>query len=68
VLHLLCDYGSRVRGLHRLQFETVADKRADDQRGYGLRIRQRGNLRSAAWITGQFAHPAVFGLLAADSA
>ena len=66
VVAVLCHYGFVVRGLHRLQLETLADNtamlRAATVNGFTL----EGTLRRAAWVSGEFADEAILGLLAAE--
>ncbi|AQU69816.1 GNAT family protein [Streptomyces niveus] len=63
---VLCHYGFVVRGLHRLQIETVSDNtgmlRAAERNGF---VRE-GVLRSAAWVMGEFLDEVLLGLLAED--
>jgi RimJ/RimL family protein N-acetyltransferase len=66
VLQLLCRYGFVVRGLHRLQIETLADNPAMLAAAARAGFVQEGVLRGAAWTSGQFTDEAVLGLLAAD--
>jgi RimJ/RimL family protein N-acetyltransferase len=66
VVRVLCHYGFVVRGLHRLQVDTLADNsamiRAATQVGFVL----EGTLRRAAWVTGDFADEVILGLLATE--
>ena len=66
VVRALCEYGFTVRGLHRLQIETLATNAAmitaAERGGFTL----EGTLRRAAWVTGEFVDEVIFGLLAAD--
>jgi RimJ/RimL family protein N-acetyltransferase len=66
VVRVLCHYGFAVRGLHRLQVETLADNaamiRAASQTGFVL----EGTLRRAAWVNGDFADEVILGLLATE--
>lgn len=66
VVRVLCDYAFTVRGLHRLQIETLADNlamaRAATANGFVL----EGTLRRAAWVNGEFLDEVIFGLLAED--
>ncbi|WP_329121290.1 GNAT family N-acetyltransferase [Streptomyces sp. NBC_01465] len=66
VVRVLCEYGFAVRGLHRLQLETIADNTpmiaAATKSGFAV----EGTLRQAAWIYGGFADLAILGLLAED--
>jgi RimJ/RimL family protein N-acetyltransferase len=64
VVAVLCHYGFVVRGLRRLQIETLADNtamlRSAERNGF---VRE-GVLRSAAWVMGEFLDEVVLGLLA----
>jgi RimJ/RimL family protein N-acetyltransferase len=66
VVRLLCRYGFAIRGLHRLQLETLADNsdmiRVADRAGF----EREGLLRAAAWLEGRWVDELVFGLLAED--
>lgn len=66
VVGVLCHYGFVVRGLHRLQIETLADNapmlRSAERNGF---VRE-GVLRSSAWVMGEFADEVLLGLLARD--
>ncbi|MEV7510074.1 GNAT family protein [Streptomyces sp. NPDC090085] len=66
VVAVLCHYGFVVRGLHRLQVETLADNaamlRAAERNGF---VRE-GVLRSSAWVMGEFLDEVLLGLLARD--
>ncbi|MET9070353.1 GNAT family N-acetyltransferase [Streptosporangium sandarakinum] len=63
VVAVLCHYGFVVRGLHRLQIETLADNaamlRSAERNGF---VRE-GVLRSAAWVMGEFLDEVLLGLL-----
>jgi RimJ/RimL family protein N-acetyltransferase len=66
VVAVLCHYGFVVRGLHRLQIETLADNtamlRSAERNGF---VRE-GVLRSSAWVMGEFLDEVLLGLLVAD--
>ncbi|MFJ5548762.1 GNAT family N-acetyltransferase [Streptomyces sp. NPDC093225] len=66
VVATLCHYGFVVRGLHRLQIETLADNaamlRSAERNGF---VRE-GVLRSSAWVLGEFVDEVLLGLLARD--
>src|SRR5215469_4448282 len=66
VVRALCGYGFAIRGLHRLQVDTLASNtamiRAAERSGFAC----EGELRQAAWVNGEFADEVVLGLLAAD--
>ncbi|MCB5169057.1 GNAT family N-acetyltransferase [Streptomyces bambusae] len=66
IVGLLCHYGFTVRGLHRLQLETLAGNipmiTAAEKSGFTV----EGRLRRSAWVSGTFEDEVVLGLLAAD--
>ncbi len=66
VVRVLCRYGFAVRGLHRLQIETLADNDAMLRAGAGNGFIREGTLRRAAWADGRFLDEAVLGLLATE--
>jgi RimJ/RimL family protein N-acetyltransferase len=66
VVAVLCHYGFVVRGLHRLQIETLSDNtamlRAAERNGFT----REGVLRSSAWVMGEFLDEVLLGLLARE--
>ena len=64
VVQLLCHYGFVVRGLQRLQVETLADNAAMIAAATGAGFTVEGTLRSSAWVYGTFTDEVVLGLLA----
>ncbi|MFF6776581.1 GNAT family N-acetyltransferase [Streptomyces sp. NPDC012637] len=66
VVATLCHYGFVVRGLHRLQIETLSDNtamlRSAERNGF---VRE-GVLRSSAWVMGEFLDEVLLGLLAQE--
>ncbi|MFB9238188.1 GNAT family N-acetyltransferase [Plantactinospora siamensis] len=66
VVRVLCHYGFAVRGLHRLQVDTLAENtamiRAAERSGFVL----EGTLRRAAWVGGAFVDEVILGLLVAE--
>ncbi|MFJ9822663.1 GNAT family N-acetyltransferase [Streptomyces sp. NPDC101151] len=66
VVAALCHYGFVVRGLQRLQIETLADNaamlRSAERNGF---VRE-GVLRSSAWVMGEFLDEVLLGLLVQD--
>ncbi|PYC80879.1 GNAT family N-acetyltransferase [Streptomyces tateyamensis] len=66
LVRVLCRYGFAVRGLHRLQVETLADNepmlRAAAQAGFTV----EGRARSAAWVCGEWLDVVMLGLLAEE--
>lgn len=65
-LALLCRYGFAVRGLNRLQLETLRDNAAMLECAERVGFREEGTLRQSAWVLGSFADTVVMGLLAAE--
>lgn len=66
VVRVLCRYGFAVRGLHRLQLETLAGNVAMRTAANTAGFTFEGTLRRAAWVMGEFLDEVVYGLLAAD--
>ncbi|MDQ2839309.1 MAG: GNAT family N-acetyltransferase [Actinomycetota bacterium] len=66
VIGQLCRYGFRIRGLHRLQLETLADNDAMIRTALACGFVREATLRRNAWVDGEFLDEAIFGLLAAD--
>jgi RimJ/RimL family protein N-acetyltransferase len=66
VVRLLVDYGFRLRGLHRLQIETLATNAAMRALADGAGFRLAGTLREAAWVDGRFVDVLRYDLLAGD--
>ncbi|NNN28981.1 GNAT family N-acetyltransferase [Streptomyces sp. S3(2020)] len=66
VVAVLCHYGFTVRGLHRLQIETLSDNTAMLRSAEHNGFVREGVLRSAAWVMGEFLDEVVLGLLAQD--
>lgn len=66
VVAVLCFYGFVVRGLQRLQIETLSDNaamlRSAERNGF---VRE-GVLRSSAWVLGEFLDEVLLGLLVQD--
>jgi RimJ/RimL family protein N-acetyltransferase len=65
-VRVLCRYGFAIRGLHRLQVETLADNVAMIQAARRAGFTREGTLRRSAWVNGDFADEAIFGLLATE--
>lgn len=66
VVSVLCHYGFVVRGLHRLQVETLADNAAMVRSAERNGFAREGVLRSSAWVLGEFMDEVVLGLLAEE--
>ncbi|MEH0577295.1 GNAT family N-acetyltransferase [Streptomyces sp. B21-108] len=64
IVRVLCEYGFVVRGLQRLQVETMADNApmiaAAKRAGFTI----EGTLRRSAWVYGAFVDQVILGLLA----
>src|SRR5215472_13839027 len=65
-VRLLCYYGFAVRGLHRLQIETLADNASMIAVATRVGFVPEGTLRRSAWVEGAFADEAILGMLASD--
>lgn len=66
VVRALCEYGFAVRGLHRLQIETLADNAGMIAAATRAGFTVEGTLRDAAWVYGAFVDEVVLGLLVDD--
>jgi RimJ/RimL family protein N-acetyltransferase len=66
VVRILCRYGFAIRGLHRLQAETLADNNAMIQTAIRAGFAREGTLRRSTWVNGDFADEVILGLLAAE--
>jgi RimJ/RimL family protein N-acetyltransferase len=65
-VRVLCRYGFAIRGLHRLQAETLADNDAMIQAASRAGFTREGTLRRSAWVNGTFLDEIILGLLAAE--
>ena len=63
VVRVLCRYGFDVRGLHRMQLETLADNAAMIAVAERLGFTREGTMRGASWVNGRLADDVIFGLL-----
>lgn len=66
VVHALCDYGFGMRGLHRLQIETLADNLPMIKAATRAGFVAEGTLRRSAWVYGAFADEAILGRLSGE--
>jgi RimJ/RimL family protein N-acetyltransferase len=66
VVRVLCRYGFAIRGLYRLQAETLADNDAMIQAASRAGFAREGTLRRSAWVNGDFADEVILGLLATE--
>ncbi|MFE2722515.1 GNAT family N-acetyltransferase [Kitasatospora sp. NPDC059327] len=66
VVALLCHYGFTVRGLHRLQIDTLAENLPMIATATRLGFTLEGTLRRSAWAYGAHRDEVVLGLLAEE--
>jgi RimJ/RimL family protein N-acetyltransferase len=66
VVAVLCHYGFVVRGLQRLQIETLSDNAAMLRSAEHNGFVREGVLRSAGWVMGEFMDGVLLGLIAQD--
>lgn len=66
VVRVLCRYGFQLRGLHRLQLETLSDNHAMIAVAEKLGFTREGIIRDSSWVNGRFMDDVVFGLLAEE--
>jgi len=65
-VRVLCQYGFEIRGLHRLQVETLADNEAMLRAAVGAGFTREGVLRQSAWVNGAFADEVLLGQLVSE--
>ncbi len=63
VVRVLCRYGFEVRGIHRIQIETLTDNAAMMQAALQAGFVREGVRRHATWVSGSFADEVILGLL-----
>ena len=66
VIRVLCHYGFAVRGLQRLQIETLTDNAAMIRVAVNAGFTQEGILRNSAWVSGDFVDEVILGLLVTE--
>ncbi|MCU7821046.1 GNAT family N-acetyltransferase [Kitasatospora sp. DSM 101779] len=66
VVAVLCHYGFVVRGLRRMQIETLEDNHAMLRSAERNGFVREGVLRSSAWVMGEFLDEVLLGLLVED--
>jgi RimJ/RimL family protein N-acetyltransferase len=66
IVRVLCRYGFAVRGLNRLQVDTLAGNEAMIGAAVRAGFVREGTLRSEGWVNGSFADLAILGQLAAE--
>jgi RimJ/RimL family protein N-acetyltransferase len=65
-IRVLCRYGFAIRGLHRLQIETLTDNEAVIRMAEQVGFTREGVIRGADWVNGVWADSVIFGLLDSD--
>jgi RimJ/RimL family protein N-acetyltransferase len=65
-VRVVCRYGFALRGLHRLQLETLADNHAMIAVAEKLGFTREGATRGSSWLNGRFMDDVIFGLLAEE--
>ena len=66
VVRVLCRYGFAIRGLHRLQLETLSDNHAMIAIAVQAGFTREGMTRGSSWVNGTFTDDVIFGLLAEE--
>ena len=66
VVRILCRYGFQLRGLHRLQLETLGDNHAMMAVAEKAGFTREGMTRGSSWVNGRFLDDVIFGLLAEE--
>ncbi len=66
VVRVLCRYGFAIRGLHRLQVDTLADNDAMIGAAVRAGFTAEGTIRHAGWVNGSFADEVILGQLASE--
>jgi len=62
-VRVVCRYGFALRGLHRLQRETLADNHAMIAVAEKLGFTREGATRGSSWMNSRFMDDVIFGLL-----
>ena len=65
-VRVVCRYGFALRGLHRLQLETLTDNHAMIAAAEKLGFTREGTTRGSSWMNGRFMDDVIFGLLAEE--
>jgi RimJ/RimL family protein N-acetyltransferase len=66
IVRVLCRYGFAVRGLHRLQVDTLVDNDAMIGAATRAGFVLDGTLRQASWVNGSFADEVILSRLATE--
>jgi RimJ/RimL family protein N-acetyltransferase len=67
-VRVVCRYGFALRGLHRLQLETLFDNRAMIAVAEKVGFTREGTTRGSSWMNGRFLDDVIFGMLADEFA
>lgn len=67
-VRVVCRYGFALRGLHRLQLETLCDNHAMIAVAEKLGFTREGTTRGSSWMNGRFLDDVIFGMLADEFA
>jgi RimJ/RimL family protein N-acetyltransferase len=62
-VRMLCRYGFAIRGLHRLQLETLPDNHAMIAAAERAGSTREGVTRGSSWVNGRWMDDVIFGLL-----
>ena len=62
-VRVLTRYGFAIRGLHRLQLETLTDNHAMIAAAERAGFTREGVIRGSSWVNGRWADDVIFGLL-----
>src|ERR1700733_5230757 len=62
-VRVLCRYAFAIRGLHRLQLETLPDNHAMLAAAVRAGFAREGVTRGSSWVNGQWMDDVIFGLL-----
>jgi hypothetical protein len=65
-VRVVCRYGFALRGLHRLQLETLTDNHAMIAVAEKLGFTREGATRGSSWMNSRFMDDVIFGLLAEE--
>jgi RimJ/RimL family protein N-acetyltransferase len=65
-VRVACRYGFALRGLHRMQLETLSDNHAMIAAAQKVGFTREGVARGASWMNGGFMDDVIFGLLAEE--
>ena len=65
-MRVLCDYGFELRGLYRIQMQTLAGNAPLRATAARAGFVEEGVRRASAWVDGGFADGVLFGLLSGE--